>query len=109
MHYLYLTVAIIAEVAATSALKASEGFSRLVPSLVVILGYGTAFYLLTLVLRFIPVGITYALWSGLGIMLVTVVGAYLYKEIPDAPAMVGMAFIVAGVLIINLFSATIRH
>lgn len=109
MHYLYLTVAIIAEVAATSALKASEGFSRLVPSLVVILGYGTAFYLLTLVLRFIPVGITYALWSGLGIMLVTVVGAYLYKEIPDAPAVVGMALIVAGVLIINLFSATVRH
>ena len=79
MTYLYLALAIIAEVAATSALKASEEFSRLIPSLIVVVGYGVAFYLMTLVLRVIPVGITYAIWSGLGIVLVAVAGFCLYK------------------------------
>lgn len=109
MAYIYLAIAIIAEVAATSALKASEEFTKLVPSLIVIVGYGIAFYLLTLVLRSIPVGITYAIWAGVGIVLVAIVGAVLYKQIPDAPAMIGMGLIVAGVVVINLFSKTISH
>ncbi len=109
MAYIYLAIAIIAEVAATSALKASEGFTKLIPSLIVIVGYGVAFYLLTLVLRTIPVGITYAVWAGLGIVLVVLMGAILYKQIPDIPAVIGMGFIVAGVAIINLFSKTIGH
>ena len=97
MVYVYLAIAIVAEVAATSALKASREFTRLVPSLIVVGGYGVAFYLLTLVIRTMPVGITYAVWAGLGIVLVAVVGAVLYKQIPDVPAVVGMGLIVAGV------------
>jgi small multidrug resistance pump len=109
MAYLYLALAIIAEVAATSALKASEEFTRLWPSLVVIAGYGIAFYLMTLVLRSIPVGITYALWSGLGIVLIVLASMVLYKQVPDFPAVIGMGLIVAGVIIINVFSKTVTH
>ena len=109
MAYLYLAIAIVGEVGATSALKASEEFTRFVPSLIVIVGYGVAFYFLTLVLRSIPVGITYAMWAGLGIVLVALVGAALYKQIPDLPAVIGMGLIVAGVIVINLFSKTIAH
>ncbi|NNF97534.1 MAG: multidrug efflux SMR transporter [Halobacteria archaeon] len=109
MAYFYLAIAIIAEVAATSALKASAEFTRLVPSLIVIVGYGIAFYFMTLVLRSIPVGITYAVWAGLGIVLVTIVGAILYKEIPDIPAVIGIGLIVAGVIVINVYSKTIGH
>ena len=81
MAYIFLAVAIVAEVTATSALKASEEFTRLWPSMIVIVGYGVAFYCLTLVLRTIPVGITYAIWSGLGIVLVAIAGAILYIQI----------------------------
>ncbi|NNL43517.1 MAG: multidrug efflux SMR transporter [Desulfobacterales bacterium] len=109
MAYLYLAVAIVAEVAATSALKASEEFTKLIPSLIVIAGYGLSFYLLTLVLRTIPVGITYALWAGLGIVLVTLVGAILYRQIPDLAALIGMGLIIAGIIVINIFSKTISH
>mgnify|MGYP001826676588 CR=1 FL=1 len=109
MAYVYLAIAILAEVAATSALKASEEFTRLVPSLVVVVGYGVAFYLLTLVLRSIPVGVTYAIWAGAGIVLVALVGAVLYKQIPDTPAMIGIGLIVAGVVVINVFSNTVGH
>ena len=109
MTYLYLALAIIAEVAATSALKASEEFTKLVPSIIVIVGYCVAFYLLTLVLRVIPVGVTYAIWSGLGIVLVTIIGAVLYKQIPDTPAMIGMGLIVLGVIVINVYSKTVSH
>ena len=109
MAYLYLAIAILAEVAATSALKASEEFTRLVPSLVVVVGYGVAFYLLTLVLRTIPVGVTYAIWAGVGIILVALVGAVLYKQIPDPPALIGIGLIVAGVVVINVFSKTVGH
>lgn len=107
--YLYLAIAIVAEVAATSALKASEEFTKLVPSLVVIVGYGVAFYFMTLVLRSIPVGVTYAIWAGLGIVLVAIAGAVLYRQVPDIPAIIGMALIVAGVVVINLFSKTVSH
>lgn len=109
MTYLFLAIAIIAEVAATSALKASEEFTRLVPSIIVIVGYGIAFYLLTLVLRVIPVGITYAVWSGVGIVLVAVAGFFLYKQTPDIPAIIGMGLIISGVVVIHVFSKTISH
>ena len=109
MAYFYLALAIVAEVAATSALKASEEFTRLWPSLIVVVGYGMAFYLLTLVLRSIPVGISYAIWAGVGIVLVAVVSAIVYRQIPDLPAIIGMALIIAGVVVINVFSKTSGH
>ena len=107
--YIYLTIAIIAEVAATSALKASEEFTKLIPTLIVIVGYGIAFYCLTLVLRTISVGTAYALWAGLGIVLVSFVSAVLFRELPDLPAVIGMLLIVAGVVVIHLFSKTVAH
>lgn len=109
MAYLYLAVAIIAEVIATSALKASEEFTKLVPSAIVIIGYGVAFYCLTLVLRNISVGITYAIWAGLGIVLIAIVGALLFRQVPDIPAVLGMTLIVSGVVVINVFSKTVSH
>ena len=109
MAYLYLAIAIIAEVTATSALKASAEFTKLTPSLIVVFGYGIAFYFMTLVLRTIPLGITYAVWSGLGIVLVAIAGALLYKQTPDFAAIVGMALIIAGVAVIHVFSKTINH
>lgn len=109
MPYLYLAIAIIAEVIATSSLKASAEFTKLWPSVAVVLSYGTAFYFMTLALRHIPLGITYAIWSGLGIVLVTVVGAVVYNEKPDVPALIGMGLIIAGVVVINLFSKMSTH
>jgi small multidrug resistance pump len=109
MAYLYLAVAVIAEVIATSALKASEEFTKLIPSALVIIGYGVAFYCLTLVLRNISVGIAYAIWAGLGIVLIAIVGAVLFRQIPDIPAVLGMTLIVSGVVVINVFSKTISH
>ena len=103
-NWVYLAVAILAEVIATSALKASEGFSRLVPSLVVVAGYGIAFFCLSLTLRTIPVGIVYAIWSGVGIVLIALTGYFVFGQVLDAPALIGMGLIVAGVLVINLFS-----
>jgi len=103
MAYVYLAIAIVAEVSATSALKASMEFTRIIPSLIVIVGYGLAFYFMTLVLKTMPVGITYAIWAGLGIVLVAVVAAIAYKEIPDIPAIIGMALIVSGVVVIHVF------
>ncbi|MBT4289412.1 MAG: multidrug efflux SMR transporter [Deltaproteobacteria bacterium] len=109
MAYIYLALAIIAEVAATSSLKASAEFTRLFPSIIVVVGYGTSFYFMTLVLRSIPIGITYAIWSGLGIVLVSVVGAIIYKEILDVAAVIGMGLIISGVVVIHIFSKTITH
>jgi len=104
MVYVYLATAIIAEVIATSALKASHEFTRLIPSLIVITGYAVAFYFMTLTIRTLPIGITYAIWSGLGIVLITIVGALFYKEIPDIPAILGMALIILGVGVIHIYS-----
>ncbi|BAE75173.1 Multidrug transporter EmrE [Sodalis glossinidius str. 'morsitans'] len=106
MAYLYLFIAIIAEVIATSSIKASAGFSKLTPSLLVIVGYAISFTLLSLVLKTIPVGIAYASWSGLGIVFVAIVSYFLYGQRLDAVAMFGIALIIAGVMIINLFSKT---
>lgn len=107
--YLALGLAIVAEVIGTSALKASEGFTRLWPSVIVALGYATAFYFLSLVLRTIPVGIAYAIWSGLCIVLITLVAFVVYRQTIDLPGLIGMGLIVAGVVVINLFSKSAGH
>lgn len=109
MSYLYLTAAIISEVIGTSALKASNEFTRLVPSLVTVAAFVSAFWFLSLSLRTIPVGIAYAIWSGVGIVLISVIARVLFGQKLDAPAMIGMALIVAGVLVINLFSKSSAH
>ncbi len=102
--YLLLAIAIAAEVAATSALKAADGFSRPGPSVVVVVGYAIAFYLLSIVVKSMPVGVAYAVWSGAGVVLVALVGVFFYRQVPDLAAAAGMALIVAGVVILNLFS-----
>ena len=106
MAYLYLAIAIVAEVIATSALKASEYFTKPLPSLLVLTGYGAAFYFLSLCLKSIRVSVAYAMWSGLGIVLVTIAAAVLYKQIPDGWAALGMALIVTGAAVLNLSSNT---
>jgi small multidrug resistance pump len=109
MNWIYLSVAIIAEVIATTALKASDGFSRLGPSALVIAGYGIAFYCLSLTLRAIPVGIVYAVWSGVGIVLITLIAWLLYGQKLDAPALLGIGLIIAGVIVLNVFSKSVSH
>ncbi|MBV7534270.1 EamA family transporter [Duganella sp. sic0402] len=108
-QWLYLGIAIISETIATSALKSSDGFSRLLPSLLVVAGYGIAFYFLSMTLRTIPVGIAYAVWSGVGIVLITLVGWLLYGQKLDLPDLLGMALIVAGVVVMNVFSKAGAH
>ncbi|SDW21640.1 DMT family transporter [Lysobacter enzymogenes] len=107
--YLYLAVAIAAEVVATSALKASEGFTKAGPSLIVAAGYGVAFYFLSLVLKTVPVGVAYALWSGVGIVLISLIGWLFMKQHLDAGAIAGIGLIVSGVLVIQLFSKSAAH
>lgn len=107
MSYLYLAAAIVAEVIATSALKASNTFTVILPSGVAIIGYCAAFYLLAMVLRTIPVGIAYAIWSGVGIVAVNIVAAMMYRQIPDLAAILGMGLIIVGTVVINLFSNTV--
>ncbi|WP_447764751.1 DMT family transporter [Sphingopyxis panaciterrae] len=109
MHYLYLGIAIIAEVIATSFLKQSDGFRHPVPSLIMAAGYIVAFYFLSLALRDIPTGVAYAIWSGVGIVLIASVAWVFQGQRLDAPAMIGMALIVAGVMIMNIFSKTAAH
>ncbi len=109
MGYIYLAIAIVAEVVATNALKASEEFTKSGPIILVIVGYGIAFYFLSLVLRTIPIGIAYAIWAGLGIVLVAIVAAVVFKQIPDLPAIIGMILIISGVVVMNVFSKTIGH
>ena len=108
MSFLYLAVAILAEVIATSALKASDGFTAWQPSVVVAIGYAVSFYFLSLALRTIPVGVAYAIWSGVGIVLISVIAWVIYRQALDAAAIAGMALIIAGVVVINLFSTTVR-
>jgi small multidrug resistance pump len=107
--YALLAIAIVAEVIATSAMRASDGFSRLLPSVIVVAGYGVAFYCLSLTLRSIPVGIVYAVWSGAGIVLITLVALVLYRQVPDVPAIIGLGLIVAGVAVLNIFSKMQAH
>jgi small multidrug resistance pump len=109
MEWVILYVAVVFEVAATTALKASEGFTRLVPTLIVVVGYGVSFYLLTQTLNKIPLAVVYAVWSALGIALISIVGAIRYGESLDAPAVIGLVMIVGGVLVINVFSKSVAH
>jgi small multidrug resistance pump len=109
MQLVYLAIAILAEVVATSALKATDGFTVWQPTLIVVLGYGVSFYFLSLALRTIPVGVAYAIWSGVGIVLISAIAWVIYRQALDAAAIVGMALIIAGVCIIQVFSATVRH
>lgn len=107
--YLYLGIAIVAEVIATSALKLSEGFTRPLPSIVVVVGYGVAFYFLALVLRSLPVGVAYAVWSGVGVVLITLIGWLAFRQSLDLPAVLGIALIILGVVVIQLFSRSAAH
>jgi small multidrug resistance pump len=102
-------IAIVFESIATTALKASEQFSKFLPSLIVVFGYAGAFYSLSIVLKKMDVGIAYAIWSALGIVCITIIGTVLFKQKPDLPAIIGMAFILLGVIIINVFSKNSIH
>ena len=108
-QWLFLSIAIISEVVATSALKSSNGFSQLWPSIVVIAGYAAAFFFLSLTLRTIPVGIAYAIWSGVGIVLIAVIGWLVLGQALDPPAIVGLALIIMGVVVLNVFSKSLTH
>lgn len=107
--YLILLLAVAAETIGTSALQASQQFSRLLPSVVVVLAYGLSFWLLSLTLKTLPVGVVYALWSGLGIVLIAIIGYLVFGQKLDWPAVLGIAMILAGILVINLFSKTAGH
>ena len=109
MQWLFLSIAIISEVIATSALKSSNGFTQLLPSLVVVAGYAAAFFFLSLTLRTIPVGIAYAIWSGAGILLVALIAWLVFGQTLDGPAMLGLALIIAGVIVLNVFSGSVTH
>ncbi len=109
MGYWYLVVAILSEVVATSALNASQGFTRLWPSLVTVAGYCLAFYFLSLTLRTVPMGIAYAVWAGAGIVLIALSGAIFFKQLPDLPAVLGMLFIIVGVVLVSAVSRTAGH
>ncbi len=108
-QWLFLSFAIISEVIATSALKATGEFTRLWPTVIVVIGYLSAFYFLTLTLRTLPVGIAYAIWSGAGVALITLAGWVFYKQTLDMPAFIGIALIVAGVVVLNVFSKSVPH
>jgi small multidrug resistance pump len=109
MTYLMLLVAIIGEVAATSALKSADGFTRFWPSVIVVVGYATAFYFLSLTVRVIPVGIVYAIWSGVGIALIALVGWLVLDQKLDMPAIAGIVMITSGVMVISLFSGSMHE
>ena len=109
MIYLYLLIAIIAEVIATTALKASVSFTKPIPSLIVVMGYGCAFYCLSLVLREMSVGVAYAIWCGLGIVLISLSALVFYGQKLDLPAIIGMVLIIAGVIVLNVFSDSALH
>jgi small multidrug resistance pump len=108
-NHIALVTAIAFEVLATSALKETQGFTRLTPSLVTIAGYALAFYFLAIPLKTVPVGVVYAIWSGAGIVLITLIGWFRFRQVLDLPALLGIALILAGVLVINLFSSSTGH
>lgn len=108
-YWLFLFAAILSEVTATSSLKASAGFTKVIPSVIVVVGYGLSFYFLSLVLKAIPIGIAYAVWAGLGIVLLALVGWVFWGQTLDTPALIGIALILAGVIIMNVFSKAVAH
>ncbi|WP_377505132.1 DMT family transporter [Octadecabacter sp. R77987] len=109
MHYLYLFMAVLAETIGTSALQASAQFTRLWPSVLVVVAYAVSFYLLSLTLRYMPVGIMYAMWSGLGIVLIAIIGWLVFQQRLDLPAVIGLAMIIGGIVVIQVFSTTATH
>ncbi|MEL6203941.1 MAG: SMR family transporter [Pseudomonadota bacterium] len=109
VHYVWLVLAITAEILGTSALQASQQFTRLWPSLGVLVGYGAAIFFLSLTLKYMPVGVVYAVWSGLGIVGIAIIGRIVFGQRLDMPAILGIALILAGVLVINLLSKTAGH
>jgi len=109
MHWIYLLIAITGEVVGTSALKASEGFSKPMPSIITVAGFATAFYFLALTLQVIPIGIAYAIWSGVGIIMISLIGYFYFGQVLDGPAWIGIGLILAGVLVINTLSSSTSH
>lgn len=107
MNYIYLAIAIVTEVIGTSALKATEGFTKFWPSFIVVVSYALSFYYLAIVLKHFPIGITYAIWSGAGIVLVAAIGFFWYRQTPDFAAVIGMGLIIAGVIVIHAFSKAV--
>ena len=107
--YIYLIVAVVAETVGTTALQASQQFTRVLPSVIVVVSYAIAFWLLSLALRYMPVGIVYAIWSGLGIVLIALIGLVVFGQRLDLPAIVGLALILTGIAIIHLYSGTTPH
>ncbi|WP_309474221.1 DMT family transporter [Vibrio diabolicus] len=106
---LALSIAIVCEVIATSYIPKTEQFTKMMPSTVVLIGYGIAFFLLSVTVKTMPVGVVYAIWSGAGIVLVATVGYFVYRQRLDLPALVGIGFILTGVMIVNLLSKTVGH
>lgn len=109
MKWIYLVIAIVGELVATSSLKESSGFTKLIPSVITVLGYGVTFYFLSLALKQIPIGIAYAVWAGVGILLIALVGYFKFNQKLDAPALVGMTLIVLGVVIMHTLSKTVSN
>ena len=106
---LILFFAILSEVMATTALKYSSGFTKPIPSVVVAVGYGISFYLLSIALKSLPIGITYAIWSGVGLVFTVIVGMTLWKETMDWARVIGILLILAGIILLNVFSKTATH
>jgi small multidrug resistance pump len=109
MKWLFLLIAIISEVIGTTALKAADGFTKFVPSAIVVVGYAASFYFFSLTLKTIPVGIAYAIWSGIGVVLIAIIGWVYYHQKLDVAAVVGISLILAGVVVINLLSKSVRE
>ena len=109
MHWFLLGIAILFETIGTTALKASQQFTRPLPSVLVVVAYGLSFYLLAKVLLYIPVGVAYAIWSGLGIVFIALIGWFVFAQRLDGPALAGIGLIVAGIVVINLFSDATPH
>ena len=109
LHYIYLVIAIAAETIGTTALQASQQFTRLWPSITVVVFYAVSFYFMALALKFMPVGVVYAIWSGLGIVFIAIIGYVVFSQKLDGPAILGLALIITGILIIHLFSKTTGH
>ncbi len=109
VHYIYLILAVAAETIGTTALQASQQFTKPLPSVIVLVGYGAAFYLLSLTLSVMPVGLVYAIWSGLGIFLIALIGYFVFGQSLDLPAILGMGLILSGILVIHLFSGSATH
>jgi small multidrug resistance pump len=107
--WLLLLLAVVCEVVGTSAIKYSNGFTKIVPSIVVFIGFGVAFYILSITLKVIPIGMAYAVWSGLGIVLISIIGHFVFQQRLDAPAFLGMSFILVGVIIMQVFSKAVAH